>query len=362
MNRVLESVTTLAKPVPTPLPLPRAPRSSHAKRRLVDAVTAAAFLGDTVSVLCGLLAGFWIRFYSGWITFGVPSHPRGLSAYCLPICVGLMFFYLTFFYLGFYESKTVLHRRAAALVIARGTVFWVLTYLGTSLVFKFEPPISRIFAFCSFFCVLAFLLVWRSLLTRILQSETFARRLRQRMLVVGWTKDFERLVAANEKESSHFYEILGYVPLVSGNGHVPLPGVPALGSLDRLQALLQEHRPDTVLLADNNLDQAKIIGLVNLCEKHFVAFKGIPSHFQIMVSGLHLELVNGIPMLGVAALPLDRLSNRVLKRSVDIVGAIVGLLLSAPIVWVCALLIRLESPGRSFIGKSAAVTRESRST
>ncbi|HXP61323.1 MAG TPA: exopolysaccharide biosynthesis polyprenyl glycosylphosphotransferase [Dongiaceae bacterium] len=178
--------------------------------------------------------------------------------------------------------------------------------------------------------------------------ETFARRLRQRTLVVGWTEDFERLVAADGKESSQIYEILGYVPLVSGNGRVPLAGVPALGSLDHLEALLQEHRPDTVLLADNNLDQAKIIGVVNLCEKHFVAFKGIPSHFQIMASGLQLELVNGIPMLGVAALPLDRLSNRVLKRSVDIVGAILGLLLSAPIVWICALLIRLESPGPVF--------------
>ena len=344
----MEAVTTLDKPVPRAAALPRARRRSYAKRRLVDAVTAAALLGDTVSVLCGLLAGFWIRFYSGWITFGVPVHPRGLSAYGLPLCVGLVFFYLTFFYLGFYESKTVLHSRAAALVIARGTVFWLLAYLGTSLVFKFEPPISRIFAFCSFFCILGFLLAWRSLLTRVLQSETLARRLRQRTLVVGWTEDFERLVTANEKESSHFYEILGYVPLGSGNGRVPSPGVAALGSLDDLEALLLEHRPDTVLLADNNLDQAKVIGLVNLCEKHFVAFKGIPSYFQIMVSGLQLELVNGIPMLGVAALPLDRLSNRVLKRGVDIVGALAGLLLSAPIVWVCALLIRLESPGPVF--------------
>ena len=348
MNRVLESVTTLVNPLHREVPLPRAPRSSHARRRLIDVVTAAAFLGDTVSVLCGLLAGFWIRFYSGWITFGVQGHPPGLSAWCLPFCVGLVLFYLTFFFLGFYESKTLFNLQEAALVIAKGTFSWVLAYLGTSLVLKFEPPISRIYAFCSFCCILGLLLAWRSLLIRILQLETFARRFRQRTLVIGWTEDIEKLVLAVEKESSHFYGILGYVPLVSGNGNMPLPGVAALGSLDHLEALLQEHRPDTVLLADNNFDPARIVGLVNLCEKHFVEFKGIPSYFQIMASGLRLELVNGIPMLGVAALPLDRLSNRVLKRCVDIIGALVGLLLSAPIVAVCALLIRLEAPGPVF--------------
>jgi len=344
----MESVTTQHQLSQREVSSPRTGRSSHAKRHLVDCITAAAFLGDTASVLCGLIAGFWIRFYSGWIALGAGGHAHGLSSYSLSFCVGLAFFYLTFFYLGFYERGRIFHFRTAALVIAKGTLFWVLIYLGTSLVIKSQPPISRIYAFCSFFCVFGLLLAWRGVLNWILQSETFAWRLCQRILVVGWSQDVERLVLAIENETSHFYEVLGYVPLASGNGHAPLPRAAALGSVDNLETLLQEHQPDTVLLADNNLDQAKIIGLVNLCEKHFVDFKEIPSNFQILVSGLHLELVNGIPMLGVAALPLDRLANRVLKRCVDIVGAIVGLLLSAPIVPICALLIRWESPGPVF--------------
>jgi exopolysaccharide biosynthesis polyprenyl glycosylphosphotransferase len=345
---------TQIEPIPKSVSAPSAPQSesrSHARRHWADYITAAAFLGDTASVLCGLVAGFWIRFNSGWITFGVESQARSLSAYFTPFCLGLLFFYLTFSRLGFYEPGTVFRFRRGALTIARGTVFWVLTYLGTSLVLKFEPPISRIYALCSFFCIFGLLLAWRGILSRIVQSEAFARQLRRRMLIVGWTEDVGRLLRAIEKETTRFYEVIGYVPLASGNGHTGLPRMAALGSFDDIEVLLQEHQPEMVVLADNNLDQAQIIGLVNLCEKRFVDFKKIPSYFQILVSGLQLELVNGIPMLGIVALPLDRLAHRIIKRTVDVLGSIAGLILSAPVILFCGVCVYAESPGPIFFAQ-----------
>jgi lipopolysaccharide/colanic/teichoic acid biosynthesis glycosyltransferase len=55
--------------------------------------------------------------------------------------------------------------------------------------------------------------------------------------------------------------------------------------------------------------------------------------------------VSGVPLLGVNQLPLDRTFNRVLKRSVDVLGAVVGLGLCTLILpWFCAM-VYLESPG-----------------
>jgi exopolysaccharide biosynthesis polyprenyl glycosylphosphotransferase len=79
-----------------------------------------------------------------------------------------------------------------------------------------------------------------------------------------------------------------------------------------------------------------------------VQFKVIPSYFQILVSGLHLESVGGIPVLGVSQLPLDRMINMCLKRALDVAGAIVGLILSVPLVAIFGLLVHLESPGPIF--------------
>jgi len=79
-----------------------------------------------------------------------------------------------------------------------------------------------------------------------------------------------------------------------------------------------------VILTDVNCVKGEIVSLANLCEKAMIQFKIIPSFFQILVSGLHLETVSGVPVLGVSHLPLDLPANFLLKRMLDIVGAIVG--------------------------------------
>jgi lipopolysaccharide/colanic/teichoic acid biosynthesis glycosyltransferase len=48
---------------------------------------------------------------------------------------------------------------------------------------------------------------------------------------------------------------------------------------------------------------------------------------------------------------LHRFTNRVLKRSIDIVGSIAGLILSVPIYVVCGIIIYLESPGPIVFGQ-----------
>ena len=121
-----------------------------------------------------------------------------------------------------------------------------------------------------------------------------------------------------------------------------------LGDYNHLPELLHGRGVDIVVLADMDPSTGEIVSLANLCEREHVQFKVIPSFFQILVSGLRLETVSGIPILGVSGLPLDLLVNRMLKRTVDIVGSVVGIFLSAPIITVCAALVMLESPGNPF--------------
>jgi exopolysaccharide biosynthesis polyprenyl glycosylphosphotransferase len=83
----------------------------------------------------------------------------------------------------------------------------------------------------------------------------------------------------------------------------------------------------------------------------FAQFKIIPSYFQILASGLRLETISGVPVLGVTELPLDRLENRLIKRGVDLVGGTVGLLLSLPIIAAFAILISRESEGTALFSQ-----------
>jgi lipopolysaccharide/colanic/teichoic acid biosynthesis glycosyltransferase len=73
--------------------------------------------------------------------------------------------------------------------------------------------------------------------------------------------------------------------------------------------------------------------------------EGHPLLFDILLSGLRLQTIGRLPVLGVEELPINQLFNRALKRTVDLLGATVGLLLGAPFVLVLAALIKRESPG-----------------
>jgi exopolysaccharide biosynthesis polyprenyl glycosylphosphotransferase len=79
-----------------------------------------------------------------------------------------------------------------------------------------------------------------------------------------------------------------------------------------------------------------------------VHFKLIPSWFQILLSGLHLETVTGVPVLGVSKLPLDRTINLAVKRVIDIIGSIIGLIVFAPVIAFFGYLVCRESPGPIF--------------
>ena len=126
------------------------------------------------------------------------------------------------------------------------------------------------------------------------------------------------------------------------------PQLPYLGSIEEAERIISSIAIDILILADLEYDRQRILHLANACEREMVEFKVVPSYFQILVSGLHLETVSGIPVLGVSRLPLDRIVSRAFKRAIDIVGGTLGLLLSLPIIFIFGAIVYLESPGPIF--------------
>ena len=316
---------------------------------LSHSLLTAAFVGDALMIFSGLALGFWIRFKSGLINWG--NEPAGLQFrdYSRLIGVGALFLVLTFAYLQLYDLRKMARFRDSAVLILKGMLFWLVAFMSLNLALKFQPVISRIYVFISYGSCLGPLLLWRWLFYRLLSSRPIRQTLCQRVLFVGWTDEARRLGSLMGIGPNQFYQPAGWVPAPLTQRPATAPGdLLELGTCAELPALLKRHRIDMVILADLGLCFEEIVGLANLCEKELVQFKIIPSYFQILVSGLQLEPISGVPVLGVSELPLDRLFNRVLKRTVDIIGAIVGLILSAPLIAFFGGLIYLESRGPIF--------------
>jgi exopolysaccharide biosynthesis polyprenyl glycosylphosphotransferase len=313
-------------------------------KNTAERVIIASMICDFVVIAAAMAAGFWLRFHTFIRAYGQHSGVtfRDYAGYAE---VGAVSMSLILAYRQFYGEGVVLRYRRVARQIFEACVLWILGFLSISLILKFEPPLSRLYAVVCGATICCSLLLSRWVFSRIIRRPSILPSLRQRVLMVGWNDEAERLASAFGTDKADAYELAGCVR-PSGRDFARMPDHRlVLGEHEQIGDIIERRGVDIVMLADMNSGQSDIVGLANLCEKMMVQFKVIPSYFQILVSGLHLDTVSGIPILGVSGLPLNRTLNIVLKRAVDIVGSIVGLLISVPLIATFGAIVYAESPG-----------------
>jgi exopolysaccharide biosynthesis polyprenyl glycosylphosphotransferase len=122
-----------------------------------------------------------------------------------------------------------------------------------------------------------------------------------------------------------------------------------------LASVLLREQIDLLIATRLDLPREVLRGIVKSCEHAYVEWKVVPSAFDVFVSGLRLQTVGRLPILGVEELAITRLFNRTLKRLIDVVGALVGLILSAPVILVLAVLIKRESPAGAVLFRQTRI-------
>ena len=315
-------------------------------------VPLALLAGDTAVTFAGLVLGWWLRYASplapGAGTGLFIAVPDATFARYLPLLlVGVALLVAAFAQFGLYDTRLLLRRYQSINAILKGAAFWLVAYLGVSLVLKFDPPISRLFVVVAFVCVVALLYFWRTLAYALVTRGPVLARLRRRTVLLGWNDDARTLAAELTRDAAHPFALAGVVTLAHdtaapfASSTAPLP---ALGRVADLDAILAREAPDLLIITRLDLPRADVQRIVETCERAYVEWKIVPGAFDIFLSGLRLQTIGRVPVLGVEELAVNRLFNRTLKRALDLAGALVGLALSAPVVVVLAALIKRESP------------------
>ena len=301
--------------------------------------------GDALFAFLGMSAGYWLRFHTPLRSVGVEAEKLDFRAYLPLILIGTAFFIGTYAYLKVYDGRLLLRPHRAFILLAKGTLFWFAAFLGTSLVLKFEPAISRIFVTVSCFTALSAVALWRLIYHHALQRTKLRDRIAQRVVLVGWTEEAGKLVDAINADRNHPYDVVGFVSTQEPASVPQRRDFKQLGSLGEFEGILMTTHVDIAIVVDFDLSTDSLLHVSDLCERLYVQFKILPSFFRTFVSSLHLQSISGVPVLGVEDLAIASLPNAALKRTMDIGGSLIGLLLSAPIIAVLCLLIKRESPG-----------------
>jgi exopolysaccharide biosynthesis polyprenyl glycosylphosphotransferase len=172
---------------------------------------------------------------------------------------------------------------------------------------------------------------------------------RQNAIVVG-AGDVGQLVA--RKLLQHPEYGINVVGLVDTNPRArrrELDHVQLLGRPDQLKALVEDLDVERVIVAFSAGSDAETVGLVRAVSEldRDVQVDLVPRLFELVGPRAFVHSIEGMPLVGIPPLRLPR-SSRALKRAVDVAGATIALVLTAPLILLFAVLIKRDSEGPVF--------------
>ena len=169
-----------------------------------------------------------------------------------------------------------------------------------------------------------------------------APKLRQRTLIVGSGLVAERLAERINDHPELGLVLTGFID--DGAGDQGTTELPCLGGLSALSDLVELDLVDRVMIAFTRAHHEELLHALRVCRDAGVAVDIVPRLFEFLDGARSIEQIGGMPLLSIDA-PTFSAPSRVSKRTLDLVGASVALIVLAPILIAIALAIKLDSRG-----------------
>jgi exopolysaccharide biosynthesis polyprenyl glycosylphosphotransferase len=169
-----------------------------------------------------------------------------------------------------------------------------------------------------------------------------APKLRQRTLIVGSGLVAERLAERINDHPELGLVLTGFID--DGAGDQGTSALPHLGGLSALSDLVELDLVDRVMIAFTRAHHEELLHALRVCRDAGVAVDIVPRLFEFLDGARSIEQIGGMPLLSIDA-PTFSAPSRVSKRTLDLVGAGLALIVLSPLLLAIALAIRLDSRG-----------------
>jgi exopolysaccharide biosynthesis polyprenyl glycosylphosphotransferase len=169
----------------------------------------------------------------------------------------------------------------------------------------------------------------------------------QNTVVVG-AGDVGQLIARKLLQHPEYgINVVGLVDAQPKERRADLQDLTILGSLGELRDIVKRFEVDRVIFAFSNESHRPLVALIRSLRDAGVQVDVVPRLFDVIGPKLAVHPVEGLPLIGLAPVRIPR-SSRLIKRSIDLVGAAVGLMLASPLFVIFAIWIKRDSPGPVF--------------
>ncbi len=299
-----------------------------------------SFLLDAVCIVLSMSAAYKLRFQL--LEYHAPfSEAFYARLVYIAVPMWLLIFALYWLYhsdhlfVGVREYTSVINACTAGLV---GLILY--SFLDRHV----EHDISRGWlAMVWFFSVVSLSLTrfsYRRLVYYLRRRGLFVRR----ALVVGANEEGRAVAAQLRASPTAGVDVVGFVDPTLPSG-TEVEGLPVLGNPSRLASLVQRLGVEELIVIPTALQREGLLDIYRDWGTDKRVRTSLSSGlYELFTTGVQVREVGSIPLLSINQTRITGMDSLV-KTALDYVGALVGVILLAPVFLILALLIRRDSPG-----------------
>ncbi len=311
-------------------------------KRRENKLKAILGIGDVTAFLLCFYLTFYIRFKFIPAPLGVPP----IKPYFYLSFLVLFFTLISLKINGLYSIKGFIWKGSSFFKIFLSLFF---SFILTSAFLQFlrNFSFSRIFLVFFYFNLFFLFCLWRFFFKLFLKSPQKKGKFQEKILILGAGELGKNLVDKLKEHRELGLKILGFLDDDPGKVNYSYEGVPVLGNLNDLENVLKGDEIDGVFITFPLINRQKSEKIIETLQKKYLDIYLIPDIIQIFTLKVSIEEHLGLPLIYLNPSPLEGWGG-ILKRLVDIIFSLFGIIILLPFWVIIGLIIKKEDGGSIF--------------
>ena len=288
--------------------------------------------GDVVVIIASIIGSALIRLSPGEGWDYCLQHLPSLSG-------SLAIFLVVFYASGMYERQALIRKEASYLLPFVATAV-ALILIVLAFYARFQLNIGRGVLVLAGGFVFVGSWTMRYIYRQVVRSGVLSRN----ALIVGEGREVEDVLHLLAHTPDPGLRLLGLVSTRRATAGAFVGPVPVVGTVDKLREYVEALDAETIIVATSVTRESSVLRLLRPLRCSGIEVMDVVALHESLAQEIPLDHINDEWLMN-AAMNSSVIHVRKIKRILDFSVALLGLVVTAPVFALAALLVRLDSPG-----------------
>lgn len=299
---------------------------------------------DFITINLAGLFFFYLRVESGW--FELIIQPDLF----LPLLAIYFYWLIIFTFVGMYRTWFAMSRFDELSTLFKASFVGIFLLFSIILYDDYARHVESSNRFYIFF-------YWGIFLSMVgigrLAIRTIQRKLlimgigRHNGLIIGYNDKAKEVHTSIQKYKELGIDIVGYVAAHPDEKGKSYRDIKVLDSISNLESVVEKNNVKMIIISLGRNDEDLITEVIERCDGKNIGIKMIPDLYDIISGQAKISQLYAFPLIDVMPELMPEWEKK-LKRLMDIVLSFTLLVLSSPVTFLTAILIKIDSKGPVF--------------